>query len=74
MFGEFEGLSSGHGEGGSGPNIFWVSEDQGKAKEETKMRTEEEGRQYQRVDRDGICQLGQLKIGLRLFCPDNLAM
>ena len=48
-----------------------------------KRQTEEEvGRQYQRADRNGLCQLklGQLKIGqdgkgllrIHLRCPDDL--
>ena len=66
---------------------LWFSKDNptGHSEREKKKRqTEEEvGRQYQRVDRNGLCQpaqLGQLKTGqdgkgllqIHLWCPDGL--
>ena len=65
--------------------VFWFSKDNPTGHSERKKKkrqTEEEvGRQYQRVDRNGLCvQLGQLKTGqdgkgllqIHLWCPDNL--
>ena len=61
--------------------VFWFSMDNPTGHSERKKKkrqTEEEvGRQYQRVDRNGLCQLktGQDGKGLsriHLWCPDDL--
>ena len=67
--------------------VFWFSKANPTGHSERKKKkrqTEEEvGRQYQRVDRNGLChlgQLGQLKTGqdgkgllrIHLWCPDDL--
>ena len=66
-------------------NVFWLSKDNptGHSERTKKMRqTEEEvGRQYQRVDRIGLCQLNWLKTGqdgkgllrTQLWCSDDLS-
>ena len=63
--------------------VFWLSKDNptGHSGRKKKKEAEEEvGRQYQKVDRNGLCQLGPLKTGqdgkgllrIHLWCPDDL--
>ena len=59
--------------------VFW-STGHSERKKKKRQTEEEVGRQYQRVDRNGLCQLGQLKTGqdwkgllrIHLWCPDDL--